>query len=282
MAISTFVPTLWSARLLDHLDKELVLANLCNRDYEGEIKNAGDTVKINQIGDITVKDYDKSTDITYDDVDGTPTELKIDQQKYFAFKVEDIDKVQANVDLMDKSLARASYSLRDVVDQHIAAHAADAGTTLTVKDIASASAAYEAIVKVGVALDNNNVPKAGRWIVIPPWMYGLLLNDTRFVATGGANAESRLISGMVGAAAGFRIYESNNLSTVKSSGVVSVMAGTNAAISFAQQIIETEALRLEKKFSDAVRGLLVYGSVVVQPKALVALKVNQAAETTTG
>ncbi|MDY6346055.1 MAG: hypothetical protein SPL36_04725 [Succiniclasticum sp.] len=70
MAISTFIPTLWSARLLAHLDKSLVLGNLVNRDYEGEIKNFGDRVKINQIADVTVKDYIKGTDITYDAADG--------------------------------------------------------------------------------------------------------------------------------------------------------------------------------------------------------------------
>lgn len=102
--ISTFVPTIWDARLLAHLDKALVYANLCNRDYEGEIRNYGDTVKINSISGIAVRDYKKGTPITVDDVDGTPTELKIDQQKYFAFKVEDIDRVQANVNLVDAAI----------------------------------------------------------------------------------------------------------------------------------------------------------------------------------
>lgn len=99
MAISTFIPALWSARLLAHLDKNLVLGNLVNRDYEGEIKNLGDRVKINQIADVTIKDYKKGTDLVYDDTDGTPTELVIDQQKYFALKVNDVDAAQANIDL---------------------------------------------------------------------------------------------------------------------------------------------------------------------------------------
>ena len=63
MAISVFIPTIWSARLLEHLDKAHVYAGLVNRDYEGEIRNYGDTVKIQQIGDITVKSYTKNTDI---------------------------------------------------------------------------------------------------------------------------------------------------------------------------------------------------------------------------
>lgn len=102
----TFIPQLWSARLLAHLDKNLVLGNLVNRDYEGEIRNYGDTVKINQIGDITVKDYTQGTPIDYEDVSGEATELHIDQQKYWAFKVEDIDAAQANIALMDRAMER--------------------------------------------------------------------------------------------------------------------------------------------------------------------------------
>ena len=63
MSVANFIPAIWSARLLAHLDKKHVYASLVNRDYEGEIRNFGDTVKINQIGDITIKDYQKGQDI---------------------------------------------------------------------------------------------------------------------------------------------------------------------------------------------------------------------------
>lgn len=102
-------------------------------------------------------------------------------------------------------------------------------------------------------MDENNVPRVGRWLVIPPWMYGLLQKDQRFVGTGSNAAEGRLTTGIVGSAAGFQIYESNNLSLVKSTNTTSVMAGTNAAISLATQIIKTESLRLEKIFRCGTR-----------------------------
>lgn len=195
--------------------------------------------------------------------------------------MNDVDAAQANIDLMDRSLERASYALRDVIDQRVAGHAKEAGTILTLKDMEAPEQAYETIVKMGTKLDENNVPRIGRWLVIPPWLYGLLQKDQRFVGTGSAAAESRLTTGNVGSAAGFQIYESNNLAYVKSTDTTSVMAGTNAAISMATQIIKTESLRLEKDFSDAVRGLLVYGSLVVQPKALVTLNTNPKAEIVT-
>ena len=277
MAISTFVPQIWEARLLEHLDKALVYGNLVNRDYEGDIRNQGDTVKINQIGDITVNNYTKGSNITYESVDGTPTTLVIDQAKYFAFKVEDIDQVQANVNLVDGAMARASYALRDVVDQHIAAHYTDVTNTIgddtTPESITSANKAYEALVDLRTALDEKNVQSTGRFVVVPPAFYAYMLKDSRFVAAGTSKTDSVLANGFIGQAAGFDIYQSNNVPNTEGT-LYKVMAGTRQGISYAQQILSTEALRLEGTFSDAVRGQLVYGSVTVQPNALAVLTCN--------
>jgi hypothetical protein len=259
------------------LDKALVYSNLVNRDYEGDIRNQGDTVKINQIGDITVNNYTKGSNITYESVDGTPTTLVIDQAKYFAFKVEDIDQVQANVNLVDGAMARASYALRDVVDKHIAAHYTDVTNTIgddtTPESITSANKAYEALVDLRTALDEKNVQSTGRFVVVPPAFYAYMLKDSRFVAAGTSKTDSVLANGFIGQAAGFDIYQSNNVPNTEGT-LYKVMAGTRQGISYAQQILSTEALRLEGTFSDAVRGQLVYGSVTVQPNALAVLTCN--------
>lgn len=279
MSISTFIPTIWEARLLAHLDKALVYGNLVNRDYEGDIRQQGDTVKINQIADITVRDYKKGTDITIDDVDGTPTTLTISQDKYFAFKVEDVDAAQANVNLVDAAMARASYAMRDVVDQYIASFYASAGVTTGLGDdttplsIASATKAYESLVDLKGALDDANVPADGRFAVVPSQFYGYMLKDSRFVAAGTQKTDTVLTNGYIGQAAGFQIYQSNNVPNTKGAQY-KILAGTRAAISFAQQITSTEALRMEKAFSDMVRGQLVYGAAVVQPKALACMTAN--------
>lgn len=277
MAISTFIPTIWEARLLNHLDKNLVYGNLCNRDYEGDIRNAGDTVKINQIADITVKDYVKGTDIEIEDVDGTPTELVIDQQKYFAFKVEDIDAAQANVNLVDAAMQRASYKLRDQVDQYVASFHAKAGITVGTdaapQAITTPEQAYEALVDLKGALDDKNVPNEGRFVVVPSWFYGYMLKDDRFVAAGTGTTDTVIRNALIGSAAGFSIYQSNNVPNT-SGEKYKILAGTNIAISYAQQILKTEGLRMEKAFSDMIRGLLVYGAQVVQPNALACLTAN--------
>lgn len=274
MAISTFIPTIWEARLLAHLDKALVYGNLCNRDYEGDIRNYGDTVKINQIGNVEVKDYTKGTPITVDEIDGTPTELHIDQQKYFAFHVDDVDAAQANVNLVDGAMARASYALRDVIDQYIASFHKSAGVKIgsstTPINITTADAAYGNLVDLKGALDDANVPSEGRWVVVPSWFYGLMLKDNRFVAAGTTKTDAVLGNGYIGSAAGFNIYQSNNVPST-SGAKYKILAGNNTGISFAQQLIKTEALRESSSFSNLVRGLCVYGAQVVQPNALACL-----------
>ena len=121
MSVTNFIPTIWSARLLRHLDKKHVYANLLNRDYEGEIKNFGDTVKINQIGDVTIKNYQKSTDIEApEELSGEQLMLTIDQAKYFNFGIDDVDAAQVNPKLMDKAMMRAAYGMNDVTDRFAA------------------------------------------------------------------------------------------------------------------------------------------------------------------
>ena len=265
-AYQNFIPALWSARLLANLDKTFVYPMCVNRDYEGEIKNLGDTVKINQIGDVTVGDYTGDVGDP-EELPSTQTTLTIDQAKYFNFKVSDIEKVQANVNLVDKAMERASVAIGDVIDQYIASFVKDAKIT-----VGSASApvalttpaqAYDQLVDLKVALNKKNVPKMDRFVVVPPEFVGLLEKDDRFTKYSDKDV---LANGVVGKVAGFDVRESNNV-PVKS-GVYNILAGTSMAISYAGQIVKIENYRPEKSFSDAVKGLYVYGAKTVLPDAI--------------
>jgi hypothetical protein len=277
MAFHNFIPEVWSARLLEHLDKVHVYAGLMNRDYEGDIRAFGDTVHINQIGSITINDYTGADIDDPEELDSKQMDLVIDQAKYFNFQIRDIDNVQSNPKLVDAAMQRASYGINDVVDNYLAdllLSGAEADNTITASNLTSENA-YDYLVDLGVVLNENNVPMLGRWVVIPPWFHGLLLKDNRFVGNGTGANQAVLQGGWVGDAAGFRIHLSNNVP--KSDGVFSVIAGTNAAGSYAEQLVELEAFRLEKNFSDAVKGLHIYGAKVTQPDALAVLKCTKAA-----
>ncbi len=282
MAIDNFIPEVWSARLLENLHKALVYGQdgVVNRDYEGEIKNVGDTVKINSIGPITIGTYTKNTDITAPEtLSGDQTLLQITEAKYFNFQVDDIDAAQQKPKIMDAAMREAAYGLRDVADQFIASLYVGVASGNTIGDdtnpvVPTSSDAYDYLVDLGVLLDEDNVPSDGRWVIVPPWFHGLLLKDNRFVASGSSSADQRLRNGQVGEAAGFMVLKSNNVPN-DSGTKYKIIAGHPMAWAYAEQILKLEAYRPEKRFADAVKGLHVYGAKLVRPSAIAVMTANK-------
>ena len=283
MAITTFIPEIWSARLLYALDNAHVATNLVNRNYEGVIANQGDTVHINSIGAVTVKDYAKNTNIADPEVLTTSDQtLDIDQAKYFNFQVDDVDKAQISGEIIDTAMGRSAYALADVSDAFLlktiangAASANKIGAKATLTAL-TASNVYENIVKMRTLLDKANVPTTGRTIVVPPEVYALLLLDDRFAKSGSDSGQNALLNGMVGRVAGFDVFMSNNCVSGADGGSGStpyfvITAQVAAATTYAEQIIKTEAYRMEKRFADAVKGLHVYGAKVTDGSQIAAM-----------
>lgn len=278
-----FIPTVWAARLLAALDKALVYgqANVVNRDYEGEIKQAGNTVKIASIGDVVVDDYTKDTDIgdpqTLTDEEQT---LLINNSKYFNFYVDNIDRAQMNVNVLDEAMRRSAYALRDIADNFLAATmdaAVPAGNKIgstTTPKVPTKDDAYEYLVDLGVLLDENNVPTEGRFVVVPAWFHGLMLKDERFVKSGTQSGERRLKNGEVGEAAGFSILKSNNVPQT-TGAKYKIIAGHPIATAYVEQIVDVQTYKPQKRFGDAVKGLHVYGAKVVRPTSLACLIANK-------
>lgn len=120
MAITTFIPELWTARLLQGFEKSHVATNLVNRNYEGEIKNHGDKLYINTLSDITIKSYTPNTDIAAPDNLATTSQyLEITEADYFNIQLDDVDRVQAEGELMDTAMQNAAYQMNDNVDSFI-------------------------------------------------------------------------------------------------------------------------------------------------------------------
>lgn len=271
-----FIPTVWAARLLTALDTALIYAqaNVCNRDYQGEIREAGNSVKVASIGDVGIGNYTKNTDIS-DPTILTDTEqtMLIDQAKYFNFYVDSVDQAQQNVNILDEAMRRASWALRDVADSYLASLMAAAVPTENTLGstgepiVPTSSDAYEHLVDLGVLLDETDTPTDGRFVVVPAWFHGLLLKDARFVSSGTFRGDSTLANGNVGEAAGFTILKSNNVPN--SSGAnFKLIAGHSIATSYAEQVVDVQTYKPEKRFGDAVKGLHIYGAKVLRPSNL--------------
>lgn len=278
MAVTNFVPDIWSARILTALSRNSVAAGVVNRDYEGDVRSAGDSVKITNFVDPTIGNYTKHTDITVEDIDDATQALLIDQQKYFAFELDDIERAQSvnGGAVMAEATKRAAYGLKNTLDSFLFTTLA-AGASASAPDhqvaeatISTASAAYEALVNWSVLLDVADIPEEDRWVVVTPAFHGLLLKDDRFVKAGDDIAAATRLNGRVGEAAGFTVHKSNNLPAGPGAGAgTSMIAGYRGACTLAEQIVSVEGARMEKRFADMVKGLHVYGAKVTRPTGLV-------------
>lgn len=278
----TFIPTVWAARLLVALDKALIYGqpNVCNRHYEGSISKSGNTVKIASIGDVTVDDYTKDTNIN--DPESLSDEAKtllIDQAKYFNFVVDSVDRAQQNVNVLDEAMTRAAWSLREYADRFLAAKmeaAVPAGNVIgdPTPIVPTKDNAYEYLVDLGVLLDQGNTPTNDRFVIVPAWFHGLLLKDDRFVRSGTAGGEARLRNGEVGEAAGFTILKSNNVPQTAGEEY-KIIAGHSFATTYVEQVLDVQTYKPEKRFGDAVKGLHVYGAKVVRDACLAMLIANK-------
>lgn len=281
MAITNFIPEVWAATLQSSLKKSLVFAGpaVVNRNYEGEISSYGDTVRITSISRPSIGNYTKnSTQITPETLTDAQRALLINQSKYFAFEVDDIDLRQSRDggSLMTEAAQEAAYGLADTADQFVAGlyvgvDGANAITTTTVND---ADKAIKGLIDLKVKLDEANVPTQGRYAIVPAWYHGLLLRSTLFTAVDSSGTSEGLREGHVGRAYGFDVFVSNNCINVTGDDYI-VQAGIPGAITFAEQISKVEAYRPEDAFSDALKGLHLYGAKLVRPTAIATLTASQ-------
>lgn len=269
MSVENFKPEIWSRELLFSLKKNLVARSIANTNYQGEITSEGDTVKIQTPDAINVGDY-TGADITFQGLTSATQSLLIDRAKYFAFLVDDVDQAQSNVDLMTSYMVEASFSLADELDTHMFSLYTDADASNVIpKEALTASNIYGKLVEAKKLLSSNNVPMTGRWAVLSPDEIALLENSSEFISASDLGDATKQ-TGFAGRIAGFQVFESNNVSEAND-GVDDVRHlpfGHSIAWTLAEQIVSTEAGRREAGFSDFVKGLHVYGTKVVRPKAL--------------
>lgn len=274
---SAFIPELWSHKLNNMLEKNCVMMQCVNRNWEGEIRQQGDKVKIITPAEVSVSTLTTDS-ITYSSLTPTAKELEIDQKKFFAFKIDDVAKAQSNGDIMEAHLNNAKRAIEEVQDSYLLGLHTDVVSANTVGTEAAPielnkSTIYSNFVKLAMALKNSNAVYAGvrPWVVINPNIEAYLLQSPEFISAYNI-ADKTLREGSIGQIAGMDVLVSTNLTEVDDKYYV--LAGTNDAITFASQLAKIESLRDKDSFSDLVRGLYLYGAKTVQPSALAKMIVS--------
>jgi hypothetical protein len=250
-----------------------VMLDCVNRNYEGEIKNQGDTVHIQKIGDITINTHDESKAMTHQNIAGTTQVLKIDQAKDFMFLVSDIDKVQANVELMTKYTNKAKKNVVNVKDAYLHALGIAAATNDLGTKAVTAENIYGVLVDMFAELARANAIGAdgkgedGKrpYIVLPPEIIAVIKKSPE-ASHATTLGDDTVRKGAIMQYAGFDIKQSTN---VGADGTFNILAGTTEGITYAEQITKVESLKDKDYFGDFVRGLYLYGGLAAQPECLV-------------
>lgn len=290
-----FIPEIWSAKLVENFYDATVLAAISNTDYEGEISRMGDTVNIRTTPELTIRPYQKGMTLTVERPDKPKIQLLIDQGEYFAAIEDDVDKVQSDINLMDTWAKDASEKLKIRIDQNVLTGmlpdiSADnrgatagriskninLGVTGTPRQVQKTDV-LDMIVDMGTVLDEANAPEAGRFLVVPAWMAGMIKKSDLKDASLAGDTTSILRNGRLGMIDRFTLYVSHNLNSVVDGGnrCFNVIAGHKMGLTFASQMTEMESIRAESTFGNIIRGLQVYGYKVVKPEALAVGYVRQ-------
>lgn len=273
---SATYPEVFSKTLLKNFDKATVMGKLVNRDYEGEIKNAGDVVNAVLFGNVTVGDYTPGSDVAVQNLSLSNNTMNIDQRKAFNAIIDLVEITQSHLDLVNGWMNRAAVALGEAADDRLLSHHADVDAnhligsnstpiTLTKDNI------FEYFVEAGKLLDQDGIPSEDRYAVIDEDTKALLLKSPDYVkATSGGDDVVR--SGKVGMLAGFEVHMTPRIPTL--SGVKNLLFMHKDYISLAFQIPpeHIKTYEPEKQFGTGIKGLALYGSKVFLPKAAVVLK----------
>ena len=302
----TFIPEIWSGKLIEKFYDATVLGAIANTDYEGEIKNMGDTVNIRQRPDVTINDYTASMDLAVERPSAAIVQLPIDQGKYFNVALDDVMELQSDIDLLSIWAEDAAEQMKIKIDTDILDFMTNVGAGLNgYADIVATNKGQTAgrisgdvylgtnalvaeavivdnsgaaetntqtdpisyILRCGQVLDEANIPETGRWMVIPAWLAARIKGSDLKDASLAGDGTSITRNGRLGMIDRFTLYISNVLTDTETTGAFPILFGTKSALTFAAQFTKMETIRSERSFSNLVRGLQVYGRKVVQGEA---------------
>ncbi|MBE6600597.1 MAG: P22 coat protein - protein 5 domain protein [Ruminococcaceae bacterium] len=275
MSVTNFIPTVWSEVLYSELAEKYVGVANCNREFEGDIKEMGSSVKICGLAPVSVFQYTKNSDMSAPEtLDDTVTTLSVDRATAFNFIVDDVDRVQALPGLMNSAMKNAADALANDADAYVYALYNEIADDRTVTDkTVSAQSIVDDIIAARELLYDGNVTNASDIVIeVSPAIASLILKAKLLYGT--SDNATTLANGYIGSICGCAVHVSKNI--VTSENAHKCFVRTKRAIAFADQFTEICAYRPENRFADAVKGLHLYGAKIVYPKELVLLDLTVA------
>jgi len=285
MAVSNtvqyFQQTIWSKSILRSLEKITSLRNHCDFQYEKDSKNAKE-VKILSVNRPTIRTYVPGTALTRESASDSSQLLQLNQYRYFNFEVEDIVKAQSVPGLMEALTDEAGKGLALEGDKYVAS-IIEAGVEDGTAPLPQSSSVISlttsnamSSVEDGFATLYGNDCKVSDmfYLELAPKVFTTYRQCLTELST---NNPEILKTGAVGKINNAYVCIENCLPTGKTGtgstdNVYYNVLRTSKAIAFAEQIDKVEHYRPEDAFTDAVKGLYVFGAKIVRPKEIYVMK----------
>ena len=264
MVVTSFASQLWEGTLLNELEKATVASVFYNDVYKHFVKDYGDSIQVNSIGDINIYKFQDEQKPSRT-MQRLPRQLlTIDQKIAFNFVVTDVEQVQKKSNILVSGMMKVARELALFQDDFLldTLEGAIPNENRTIQTISNPEQLLSAIAILRTILRNNNVSVAGRILAMPPEAVEMLLNNGRVLTL--ANESFR--NGYIGRMLGFDIYEMNALKN-------KMIAGHNSGATLAEQVPRMEAFQTVD-MGDEVHGLHMYGACVTKPEVFAVAELN--------
>lgn len=292
MSVNNFIPEVCNAEFQETLERNLVFAEDCNRDYEGEVTKVGDAVRILGLGDAQTSKWTDGklhkVDVDYQ-IEDTSMLMPINQISYWRFGIDDLDKRQAQGgrSLYTRWMEKENKKVARDMDEHIAGiHVGDLGVEVYQPKINGSVVPVSVDGNSGTdmpildlmdeitekLMENDVDPDAYRSLTAP-WKFIMTLKRA-YVELDTDNS-AMLKNGRVGMY-GNTILKASNNCAVDANGFYHLQFKTKEAITFANPFTHSHAYTPEDFFEDKVKGYSLYQAKVVDGQQIIDVMIKMA------
>lgn len=302
MAYQTFIPTVWNASLNRELERRHIFAKHTNREYEGDVKELGDSVRILNVGRPTIHKTNTDNKDTFhkqlneaEIIENSSITMPIKQIAYYRYYIGDIDKQQAKNDgrVMAAYQKETAEALANDIDVYIAKEVFPKAPLFT-NEFADASHKYIKIVSGDSNIDNkelnvldflDGLVEKARENDIPDSTKLYVATTPRFF-TNARRALMKLSTDNTEIIEGkeylkyynLRLEWSNNVKKVAKKGEQEayeyLTMRTDRAVAFVHPMTHAEPYRPENGFADAIKGFILYDSMITRPKEIFSARIR--------
>ena len=207
---ANFIPEIWSREVRLATESNLVFAKRVFR-LDFEVADYGDTIHVPDVSNIIASTKGANTEVVFNTVAETMTNVLINQHVYAAFMLEDIVKTQSKYDLRKYYTQKCGYAVRRNIDTNLATLVASLSQTVGSAD---ADIGDADIISAVALVDDADAPDEDRSIILKPSQHGALLRIDKFIRMDYVpNRGQAVQKGKIGEIYGAEVFKTTNVYT---------------------------------------------------------------------